>query len=64
MQGMSKMRINITTLHGANQPLFPLASARERLERVEQLRIESGKFLYEYPTGLQRILTAVRRLRG
>jgi hypothetical protein len=62
MRDMSRMRINITTLHSANRPLFPPASAKERLERVEQLRIEAGKFLYEYPTGLQRVLTAVRRL--
>lgn len=61
---MSKMHINITTLHSPDQALFPPTTARERLERVEQLRIESGKFLYEYPTGLQRVLTAVRRLRG
>jgi hypothetical protein len=58
---MNPMRVNITTLHDSGWPLFPLTSAKERLEMVEQLRIESGKFLYEYPAGLQRVLTAVRR---
>jgi hypothetical protein len=64
IKGMDTMRVNITTLHHSGPPLFPLTSAKERLEMVEQLRIESGKFLYEYPAGLQRVLTAVRRLRG
>jgi len=32
-------------------------SAEERLDAVELLRIEAGKFLYEYPVRLQRTLT-------
>jgi hypothetical protein len=31
-------------------------SAEERLDAVEQLRIEAGKFLYEYPVRLRRLL--------
>ena len=33
----------------------------QRLDIVEQLRIESGKFLYEYPARLQRIITVTRK---
>ena len=34
----------------------------ERLNMVEQLRLEAGKFLYdEYPTRFRRILEVVRR---
>ena len=29
----------------------------ERLDAVEQYRLEAGKFLYEYPTRLRRLLT-------
>jgi len=31
-------------------------SAEERLDAVEQLRIEAGTFLYEYPVRLRRLL--------
>ena len=33
----------------------------ERLDLVEQLRLESGKFLYEYPARLRRTVTVVRK---
>ena len=29
----------------------------ERLDAVERLRLEAGKFLYEYPSRLRRFLT-------
>ena len=32
----------------------------ERLDEVERLRLEAGKFLYEYPTRLRRLLTITR----
>ena len=35
-------------------------TAEERLDLVEQLRIQSGKFLYEYPARLRRIISVVR----
>lgn len=34
----------------------------QRLEIVEQLRIEAGKFLYEYPARLQRVITVTRKV--
>ena len=33
----------------------------ERLDEVERLRIEVGKFLYEYPARLQRVVKVIRR---
>ena len=33
----------------------------DRLNEVELLRIEGGKFLYEYPTRLRRIIKITRR---
>ena len=32
-----------------------------RLEMVETLRCEAGKFLYEYPARLRRIITVTRK---
>jgi hypothetical protein len=36
----------------------------ERLDAVEPLRIEAGKFLYEYPSRLRKIVSITRRKRG
>jgi hypothetical protein len=36
-------------------------SPEERLDIVEQLRLEAGKFLYEYPAPLQRVITVIRK---
>lgn len=33
----------------------------ERLDAVERFRLEAGKFLYEYPTRLRRLLEITRR---
>ena len=33
----------------------------ERLNEVERLRLEAGKFLYEYPSRLRRTVAVTRR---
>jgi hypothetical protein len=33
----------------------------ERLDALERLRLEAGRFLYEYPSRLQRTVTIARR---
>jgi hypothetical protein len=33
----------------------------ERLDAVERLRLEAGKFLYDYPSRLQRVVSITRR---
>lgn len=33
----------------------------ERLDAVELLRLEAGKFLYEYPARLRRVVTVTRK---
>ena len=38
-------------------------SPEERLDEVERLRLEAGKFLYEYPSRLRRTVTIARRAR-
>jgi hypothetical protein len=39
-------------------------SPEERLNQVELLRMEAGKFLYEYPTRLRRIIKITRRTKS
>lgn len=36
-------------------------SPEERLNAVEDLRIQSGKFLYEYPARLRRVIKITRK---
>ncbi len=33
-----------------------------RLQALEQLRLEAGKFLYEYPTRFQRVISVTRKI--
>ena len=33
----------------------------ERLDLVETLRLEAGRFLYEYPAPFQRVIEVIRR---
>jgi len=35
----------------------------ERLDALELLRLQSGKFLYEYPVRLSRVIKVVRKAR-
>jgi hypothetical protein len=37
------------------------ATPEERLDAVEILRIEAGKFLYDYPSRLRRVVTITRK---
>ncbi len=36
----------------------------ESLDMVERLRIEAGKFLYEYPTTFRRVVKVIRKKQG
>ena len=36
-------------------------SAEESLDTLERLRLEAGKFLYEYPARLRRTVTIIRK---
>ena len=59
-----KKVITITTheKQAAQDRLFWKSKTPEqRLDAVEQLRLEAGNFLYEYPARLQRVITVTRR---
>jgi hypothetical protein len=39
-------------------------SPEARLNALEELRLEAGKFLYEYPARLRRTISVTRRTQG
>ena len=48
-------------LQNHDRKFFMSLSPEERLNQVELLRMEAGKFLYEYPARLRRIIKITRR---
>ena len=44
----------------ADRAAWRARTPEERLDAVETLRLQSGKFLDEYPTRLRRLLTVAR----
>ncbi len=54
------MKIITKKLHEGDKEDDNPKTAEERLDLVEQLKIQSGKFLYEYPAKLRRIISVAR----
>jgi hypothetical protein len=52
---------NHNDLHDHDRKFFLSLSPDERLNHVELLRLEAGKFLYEYPARLRRTVKVTRR---
>lgn len=52
--------ISITKLHDEKPSDDYVADPVKALDIVEELRIQSGKFLYEYPARLQKVVEVVR----
>jgi hypothetical protein len=44
----------------ADRAAWQACTPEERLDAVEALRLQAGKFIYEYPTRLRRLLTITR----
>ena len=60
----TNMKLTITTHEKQakqDRAYWRSLTPEERLDIVEQLRLEAGKFLYEYPSRLQRLVTITRR---
>jgi hypothetical protein len=53
--------VTVEKLHEANPRDGYVADPEEALNLVEELRLQAGKFLYEYPTRLRRTVEVVRR---
>jgi hypothetical protein len=59
-----KLKLTITT-HAeqakSDREFWLSRTPEERLDAVEALRLEAGKFLYEYPSRLRRVVSITRR---
>jgi hypothetical protein len=45
----------------ADREYWRQCTPEERLDAVEQLRLQAGKFLYDYPSRLRRVVSVTRR---
>lgn len=50
-----------TTQAAADRAAWRALSPEERLDMVERLRLEAGKFLYDYPCRLRKLLAVAGR---
>jgi hypothetical protein len=56
-----ELKVKVKKLHSQEQEDWDIPNNPEsRLDVVEQLRRQSGKFLYEYPTRFRRTVKVVR----
>ena len=55
--------VQVRKLHGQEEPLPQIPNPSDRLDLLERLRLESGKFLYDYPARLRKVVAVVRRKR-
>jgi hypothetical protein len=59
-----KRVLNVTTheeLAAMDRAYWSAQTPEARLDMVEELRLQAGKFLYEYPTRLRRVVATTRR---
>lgn len=57
-----KAELTVRKLHDNDKNVDDYNSnPTECLDIVERLRIEAGKFLYEYPTPFRRVINVIRR---
>ena len=55
------LKVTVKKLHNREKEDWNIPDNPEsRLDVVEQLRLQSGKFLYEYPARFRRIVKVVR----
>ena len=56
-----KLKVKVKKLHSKEKEDWGIPDNPEsRLDVVEQLRLQAGKFLYEYPTRFRRTVKVVR----
>ena len=59
-----ELKLTITTHEdqaATDRAYWRSRTPEERLDAVEILRLEAGKFLYEYPSRLRRVISITRR---
>jgi hypothetical protein len=60
----SSLRLTVTDRMSqaeADRAAWRSLTPEERLDAVEDLRLQAGRFLHEYPARLRRLLTVARR---
>ena len=55
------MKITVKNIHDKKKEEIQASTSEERLDLVEQLRIQSGKFLYDYPARFRRTIRVFRK---
>jgi len=55
------LSITVEKLHHADKHSEYVADPEKALNTVEELRLQSGKFLYEYPIRFRRVVEVIRR---
>lgn len=61
MRFMRELRVTDARIQAEEDRLaWRERTPEERLDEVERLRLEAGKFLYEYPVRLRRLLSVAR----
>jgi hypothetical protein len=55
------LKVIVEKLHQENPESDCVSDPEVALDIVERLRLEAGKFLYEYPARLRRTVEVVRR---
>ncbi len=56
-----QLEITVEKLHEENPTSDYVSDPEAALDIVERLRLEAGKFLYEYPARLRRTVAVVRK---
>ena len=58
---MRELRVtDVRTQAEEDRQAWRARTPEERLDEVERLRLQAGKFLYEYPIRLRRLLSVTR----
>lgn len=58
---MMNLSISVEKLHREDERSEYVADPQKALNIVEELRLQSGKFIYEYPAGFRRVIEVIRR---
>ncbi len=53
--------IKVEKLHHESDKSDFVADPQQALDTVEILRLQAGKFLYEYPTRFRRVIEVIRK---
>ncbi len=55
------LSISVEKLHHEDKHSEYIADKEEALNIVEELRLQSGKFIYEYPVRFRRVIEVIRK---